>query len=92
MAARLPSFDRGEEDVKVKGETAFSSQLLDMYSGIYTMRQDLERVKKPIGTKDNPVRTCRDLFYGHPQFGDGKAAIRGFENVAIAKRYILQHG
>ena len=61
----------GDEDAKIKGDTAFSSKLLDMYSSIYTMRQDLERVKKPIGTKDNPVRTCRDLFYGHPQFGDG---------------------
>ena len=56
----------------MKGDSAFSSKLLDMYSSIYAMRQDLERVKKPIGTRDNPARTCRDLFYGHPQFGDGR--------------------
>lgn len=42
-----------------------------MYTNIYTMRQDLDRLKKPIGTKDNPSRTCKDLFYGHPKFKDG---------------------
>lgn len=42
-----------------------------MYTNIYTMRGDLERMKKPIGTKDNPARTCKDLFYGHPKFKDG---------------------
>nr|CAD7427672.1 unnamed protein product [Timema monikensis] len=47
-------------------------KFLDMYSSIYTMRQDLDRMRKPVGTRENPVRTCRDLFYGHPQFKDGK--------------------
>lgn len=42
-----------------------------MYTNIYTMRQDLDRLKKPIGSKDNPSRTCKDLFYGHPKFRDG---------------------
>jgi hypothetical protein len=53
-----------ENDITVK--------FLEMYSTIYTMRQDLERVRKPVGTRENPVRTCRDLYYGHPQFPDGK--------------------
>lgn len=44
---------------------------LDMYSNIYSIRQDLDRIRKPVGTRENPVRTCRDLYYGHPQFKDG---------------------
>lgn len=56
-----------------KGEAPddFDVKLMDMYTNIYTMRQDLERMKKPIGTKDNPARTCKDLYYGHPKFKDG---------------------
>lgn len=46
-------------------------QFIDMYSSIYAMRQDLERVRKPVGSKDNPGRTCKDIFYGHPQFTNG---------------------
>ena len=46
----------------------FNDKLHDMYNDIYNMRKDLERLRKPIGTKDNPARTCQDLFYGHPQF------------------------
>lgn len=44
---------------------------IDIVSSIYGMRQDLERIRKPVGTRDNPVMTCKDLFYGHPQFKDG---------------------
>lgn len=63
----------------VKGERAtldddveLTAKLQEVYSDIYDMRLELERVKKPLGTRDNPVRTCRDLFYGHPHFKDGK--------------------
>lgn len=46
-------------------------KFLDMYSTIYAMRQDLEKVRKPTGTKDNPARTCKDLYYAHPHYTDG---------------------
>lgn len=46
-------------------------KFLDMYSTIYSMRQELEQVRKPSGTKENPARTCRDLYYGHPHLKDG---------------------
>lgn len=66
-------------DSNVKGERAtldddaeLTAKLQEVYSDIYDMRLELERVKKPLGTRDNPVRTCRDLFYGHPHFKDGK--------------------
>lgn len=49
-----------------------SLKFLDMYNSIYSMRQDLDRLRKPIGNRENPGRTCRDLYLGHPQFEDGK--------------------
>lgn len=47
-------------------------KFIDLYTSIYTMRQDLDRLRKPVGSKENPARTCRDLYYGHPTFEDGK--------------------
>jgi len=35
------------------------------------MRIELEKIKKPIGTRESPARTCQDLHYGHPQMKDG---------------------
>lgn len=50
----------------------------DIYSSLYTMREDLERMRKPYGSRDNPARTCKDLFFGHPSTKDGISAILEF--------------
>lgn len=55
-----------------KTKDEYSSKFLDMYSSIYSMRQELDRVKKPVGTRENPARSCRDLWYGYQNhFDDG---------------------
>jgi collagen type V/XI/XXIV/XXVII alpha len=35
------------------------------------MRQEIDRMKKPLGTKEYPGRSCKDVHYGHPDFPDG---------------------
>lgn len=47
-------------------------KLLNMYANIYIMRKEIDVIKKPLGTRKNPARTCRDLYLGHPDFQDGK--------------------
>lgn len=59
-----------ENGVNSKDESG--PKFLDMYSSIYSMRQELDRIRKPVGSRENPVRTCKDLYYGHPQFKNGK--------------------
>ena len=65
-----PKKNRSKKKKKVVKDE-MGSKFLDMYSSIYSMRQELERMRKPVGTRENPVRTCKDLHYGHPQFTDG---------------------
>lgn len=42
------------------------------------MRQELEKVRKPTGSKENPSMTCRDLYYGYPHLPDGKNMLNNF--------------
>jgi hypothetical protein len=69
--------DVAKENKSKKGDVKedLGGKFLDMYSSIYTMRQDLDRIRKPVGTREHPVRTCKDLFYGHPQFKDGEQSV-----------------
>lgn len=56
-----------------RGDGNDGPKYADIVGSIYAMRQDMERIRKPVGSRENPVMTCRDLFYGHPQFKDGTA-------------------
>lgn len=56
---------------KKKSKDDLGPKFLDMYSSIYSMRQELDRIRKPVGTRDNPARTCKDLWFGHQQFENG---------------------
>jgi len=66
-----PKSLKGDPAGLLDADAELTAKLQEVYSDIYEMRVELERVKKPLGTRENPVRTCRDLFYGHPQFKDG---------------------
>ena len=46
--------------------------LATVYTDVYDMRIQLEKMRKPIGTRDSPARSCKDLHHGHPQLKDGK--------------------
>merc|ERR1740131_390933 len=45
--------------------------LITVYTDIYNIKIELEKMKKPLGTRNSPARTCQDLHYGHPQMTDG---------------------
>lgn len=55
-----------------EGMEDIGPKFLDMYSSIYAMREDLENIRKPSGSRENPVRCCKDLYLGHPNYEDGK--------------------
>jgi collagen type V/XI/XXIV/XXVII, alpha len=56
---------------KKKSKDDMGPKFLDMYSSIYSMRQELDRMRKPHGTQESPARSCKDLWFGHPQFENG---------------------
>ncbi|KAF3703356.1 Collagen alpha-1(V) chain Precursor [Channa argus] len=44
----------------------------DIFSSLNNLKQDIERMKYPMGTQNNPARTCKDLQLCHPEFPDGE--------------------
>lgn len=43
----------------------------DVFGSLNNIKQDIERMKFPMGTQDNPARTCNDLHLSQPEFPDG---------------------
>uniref|UniRef100_A0A3Q3LB79 Fibrillar collagen NC1 domain-containing protein n=1 Tax=Mastacembelus armatus TaxID=205130 RepID=A0A3Q3LB79_9TELE len=44
----------------------------DIFSSLNNLKRDIERIKYPMGTENNPARTCKDLQLCHPEFPDGE--------------------
>ena len=51
--------------------------LVTVYTDVYNMRIELEKMRKPIGTRDSPARTCKDLSHGHSKLEDGERIFFG---------------
>lgn len=43
----------------------------EVYGSLHNLKLDVERMKFPLGTQDNPARTCKDLQLSQPDFPDG---------------------
>merc|ERR1712012_1183836 len=63
--------DNGDGSGQSRPQQDSDVDLITVYTDIYNMRIELEKIKKPIGTRNSPARTCQDLHYGHPQLKDG---------------------
>jgi collagen type V/XI/XXIV/XXVII alpha len=62
---------RGDQGTRARPQQDEDVDLITVYTDVYNMRIELEKMKKPIGTKNSPARSCKDLFFGHPQLKDG---------------------
>ncbi|KAG9343617.1 hypothetical protein JZ751_013787 [Albula glossodonta] len=64
---------RSSDDAQADEATAdYSEGMEDIFGSLNNLKQDIERMKFPMGTRDNPARTCKDLQLGHPEFPDGE--------------------
>uniref|UniRef100_A0A4W5NGY6 Fibrillar collagen NC1 domain-containing protein n=1 Tax=Hucho hucho TaxID=62062 RepID=A0A4W5NGY6_9TELE len=53
---------RQAEDDGVQGDAAGGmADMEDVFGSLNNLKQDIERMKFPMGTQDNPARTCNDL-------------------------------
>ena len=64
-------------------------KLEEVYKEIFSMRGSLDRMKKPTGTKENPARSCKDLYFGHPKLPDGKSECF-YSKIRASSKYIRE--
>lgn len=57
----------------------------DVFGSLNNLKQDIERMKFPLGTEDNPARTCKDLQLSQPDFPDGERKLCGYFSKDKAK-------
>uniref|UniRef100_A0A3Q1F0I8 Fibrillar collagen NC1 domain-containing protein n=1 Tax=Acanthochromis polyacanthus TaxID=80966 RepID=A0A3Q1F0I8_9TELE len=50
----------------------YNDGMEDIFGSLNNLKQDIERMKYPMGTQNNPARTCKDLQLCHPEFTDGE--------------------
>ncbi|CAB1317945.1 unnamed protein product, partial [Coregonus sp. 'balchen'] len=63
---------RQAEDDGVQGDAEATADMEDVFGSLNNLKQDIERMKFPMGTQDNPARTCNDLHLSQPDFPDGE--------------------
>ncbi|KFQ25128.1 Collagen alpha-1(XI) chain, partial [Mesitornis unicolor] len=50
----------------------YSDGMEEIFGSLNSLKQDIEHMKYPMGTQNNPARTCKDLQLCHPDFPDGE--------------------
>uniref|UniRef100_A0A8C6ULL2 Fibrillar collagen NC1 domain-containing protein n=1 Tax=Neogobius melanostomus TaxID=47308 RepID=A0A8C6ULL2_9GOBI len=66
-----------KRQAEVQGDDAMADYGLgegmeDVFGSLNNLKQDIERMKFPMGTQDNPARTCLDLHLSQPDYPDGE--------------------
>jgi collagen type V/XI/XXIV/XXVII alpha len=51
---------------------SMESGLEEIFAALESMKQDLTMLREPMGTNDNPARSCKDLWLAHPEFPNGQ--------------------
>lgn len=55
----------------------------DIFGSLNNLKQDMERMKYPMGTQNNPARTCKDLQLAHPEFTNGESQRGGIMGIML---------
>uniref|UniRef100_A0A8D2IYV9 Fibrillar collagen NC1 domain-containing protein n=1 Tax=Varanus komodoensis TaxID=61221 RepID=A0A8D2IYV9_VARKO len=56
----------------VDGIFDYTDGMEEIFGSLNSLKQDIEHMKYPMGTQNNPARTCKDLQLCHPDFPDGE--------------------
>lgn len=50
----------------------YADGMEEIFGSLNSLKLEIEQMKHPMGTQNNPARTCKDLYLCHPDFPDGE--------------------
>lgn len=61
-----------QDDDMMNYDYSMGHGLEEVFAALESLKQDLTLLKEPMGTNDNPARSCKDLWLAHPDFPNGE--------------------